>query len=1151
MSMPQQKSEASRRQSLASNPYSSVWVGASAGTGKTKVLTDRVLRLLLPDADGQGASDAHKILCLTFTKAGASEMSNRISGILSKWAVQDEAKLRQTLADLLDTEPSDKQIEAARKLFAGIVDMRDGLKIMTIHSFCQSVLGRFPLEAGLLPNFRLVDEVQAAIYKKQALRKTLDLCRDDEELSAVLARLASVVRDDDLEKLFSKIISEQRSFKEILEKNFGLDGLYTALCAMADVPAGTNPEDILLDSCDDKFVTPELKNIVDAMSESRKPTDVNAATVMLPWYALSQKLRAKSANFNAYYKSLITDSKNTPRVLPTADIIKIYPDAKDVLAKEAQRLIDVRDCVHRLHCVHYTLDLCRMAEVLLGEYARIKKYFGVVDFDDIILKTLELMRGKNAKGQANIGWVQYKLDQGLDHILVDEAQDTNPEQWSIIESLSDEFFSGDGARNINRTIFVVGDEKQSIYSFQRASPADFHEMYDNFSNKVVEAGKVWTPVHLNTSFRTTSAVLRSVDAVFSRPEMQEGVSKEPIIHVPHRAQQAGRVELWPLYVTDKNDDESDLWSPITTEASQQSGGQKLAKVIAERISEMVHGREILPSRGRAIEPKDIMILVRRRGALVAQISKALKNADVPVSGLDRLVPAQQLAVQDLLAAAKFAQFTGDDLTFACFLKSPIIGLDEQSIFDISYGRKGSLWEALRAQGDVEIVRYLEQIIALAKGNDIYAFFSFLLQKSCPGSAVSGRQAMIRRLGVDSHDALDEFLNSALQAQQMGAISLQQFVFEQERVGTEIKREMDEGQNQVRILTVHGSKGLEAPIVFLPDTTSAGRGANSKAEARLLWPNKLAKLDLPFWKPNSNFNNSFFTNAAGEFDATQDQERRRLLYVAMTRAEDRLYICGAQGKNAIDKNSWYNMVKDGLADAPDVVEHEDGRLILDVPMAANVAPDRPDKAQQGEKEIYEIPDWVHAPLPEENPLSQDYLAPSKLAEVAISPREGGKAKRFLRGNLTHKLLQLLPDMAKDKHEDAMRSYLRHYGADLSEDVRENIFEEISAILNNPDFGRLFGPNSRAEVPISARVEGKGIISGQIDRLFISNDEVFFVDYKTNRPSPLDPADIAPAYILQIQAYGDVLARLYPERNIRGALLWTDSPRITEIDLHHKP
>ena len=799
---------------------------------------------------------------------------------------------------------------------------------------------------------------------------------------------------------------------------------------------------------------------------------------------------------------------------------------------------------------------------------------GALDFDDLILKTYALLQGRTVsfegldEGQArnSAQWIMYKLDQGIDHILVDEAQDTNPEQWRIIDAITSEFYSGLGAKdNIERTSFTVGDIKQSIYSFQRANPDEFKRMRDVYDERIRAAGKVNKVLAMDISFRSVQPVLDVVDSVFARLDLEMALGGEDVRHTSFRTGQAGVVELWPLVEAEKTE-KRPYWDPPVEVREKEGSSSVLAGQIADTIKGWLDNDIELEAYGRAIRAGDIMVLVRTRNRFVDELMRALKARGIPVSGADRLKLGTQIIVQDMLAAAKFCLLPADDLNLAAFLKSPFIGFDDSALFTIARGGKGSLWAKL-AQFDPKsaqtllddsspvtaeqvsaVKTYLEGLRAIAFDVSPYEFFMGLLGRPCPADLQSGFHAVKCRLGEDAVDPVEEFLALALGYSENETESLQSFVQMQDDGETEIKRELEEAGNQVRIMTVHGSKGLQAPIVFLPDTI---KNSGGRTVDRLLWPDKTG-LDMPLWSPRKEYDPALYKQVYNHCESRLNDEYYRLLYVAMTRAADRLYVCGYTGQNKPNEHSWYYLIEQALArlEREGVETLEDGTVRYSRLRTRD--PDRVQKSLEIERSKAPLPDWVYKQAPEE-PVPPRPLIPSRdlKAEeenVALSPLKSAEEYRFLRGNLTHKLLQFLPQFPCDKRQNVARAFLRRNGAGVSENVQDSIVVEILKILDNPDYAPFFDSGSSfAEVPVSALIDGKTIVSGQIDRLVIRDNEVWILDYKTNRPPPKRVEDVPEIYIKQMKGYFDTIRSIYPEHDIRCGLLWTDGPELMILDV----
>ncbi|MBU0859256.1 MAG: double-strand break repair helicase AddA, partial [Alphaproteobacteria bacterium] len=902
------------RQRLATDPDLSVWVSASAGTGKTSVLTRRVLRLLLPREDGRPGTLPGRILCLTFTKAAASEMKLRLTQTLALWATLPliaaspaNKSLTTELGALLGRAPRDHEVMAARRLFAAVVDTPGGLRIMTIHAFCTALLGAFPLEAGLPPQFKTLEEAPAAALMTKARNDVLTGARlaPHTDIARALDSLAGALSEDAFNELLQEIAKERQQVRQNLEEHAGPDGLYRALCAQLGLSANENEASILMDTCAGVDEA-ALRNACTALAESSSAGDQERGIGLQAW--LDSDVSGRADEFEAYTALFLTSTGEVRKRLAVKAVGDKNPAALEAMQVEAERIVSVRERLNAAHCAAMTGHLFTVGSAILARYQALKEARAALDFDDLILRTLQLLRAQHM-----VPWVMFKLDGGIDHILVDEAQDTNPEQWEIIRLLAADFFSGSGAReDVRRTIFAVGDEKQSIYSFQRAAPEKFTAMRTLFRGMVMAAGLPWRDIPLDMSFRTVSPVLRLVDETFAPEATRAGMGSAALKHYSHRADHGGLAEIWPLFISPKEDKES-LWDPPVAAGESHRAAAHMARHISATIKAWLDPAkpEMLASKGRPIRPGDIMILVRTRTAFVNQLIRALKVAGIPVGGVDRMVLAEQLVVRDLMAVAQFALLPGDDLTLACVLKSPFIGWTDQDLEGLAaYRHHGeSLWQALQTQKH-SLVAWLSAQRDHAAHAHPFEFFSRLVQEPCPADAISGQHAITGRLGVESLDPLEEFLSAALAFETDNIAALQDFVLYMGRAATTVKREQEEAGNNVRIMTVHGAKGLQAPVVILPDTIRPRRGGNRQSE-RLLWPEK-ADIPLPLWASRSDRECAPYSAGKQVVQDRMDEEYRRLLYVAMTRAEDRLYVTGFRNHTKHIADSWYDYIESAIS-----------------------------------------------------------------------------------------------------------------------------------------------------------------------------------------------------------------------------------------------
>ncbi len=907
---PQQEAEAN--QLAASDPDVSAFVAASAGSGKTRLLTDRILRLMV------GGARPERILCLTFTKAAAAEMAVRLQRRLGLWVTLDQPALCEELRKLA-IEPSEATLHRARSLFAHVLDLPGGMRIGTIHAFCQSLLRRFPLEAEISPHFQLAEDRDADEAMTEAREDLLADVRPRgpsnavSELEAALRKLAGTASLDRFSKLVTGLKRNRERWRRAQEAGAGLA---TARRRFLGVTA-SDREAVIADAVR-RIDTPALRAAAEILAMHGAATVKQRANAMLRWLELSRPEQA--ADWPAWRRCFLkTDGEPfAPTSLVNATLSRTNPDLLPPMLVEAERVLLIDDQISAADTASLSEALCDLAGPLLERYEHRKQAAGLLEFDDLIGRSTDLLSDSGAE------WVLYKLDGGLDHLLLDEVQDTAPEQWAIAHRLTREFFAGEGARDgVTRTVFAVGDRKQSIFSFQGADVAGFDDARRQLGGRVLQAGLTWVEKPLNVSFRSTTPVLELVDAVFADPAAAAGVEL-PGQMLPHRAVRdghAGRVELWPLAEAPPPEPPTP-WSAPERYQRATSAIQVLADGLAGWISDQIDGSVLLQSKGRPLRASDILILVRHRDALPAALVRSLKSLGVPVAGLDRMVLTEQPAVQDLMALGDALLLPQDDLSFANLLTSPLGGLDDDDLMALAIGRQQPLWETLRA-------RHTES----ARWTGAWSFFSTLLNRvdyvsphalfAEALSAAGGRARLLARLGSEAAEPIDELLNAALRHGKLHPPSLQGFLHWLRRSGAEIKREAEAAGGQVRILTVHGAKGLQAPLVILPYTTSM-----PGVEDELLWADDaVSGWPVPIWTPRAECHSSHTRQLRDAARQSRREEYNRLLYVALTRAEDQLVVCGAKPKlGAAHENCWYSLIARGLARLTEVPEGDVVRYV---------------------------------------------------------------------------------------------------------------------------------------------------------------------------------------------------------------------------------
>ncbi len=1133
---PRDRARAAQQQ--ASDPGVSAFVAASAGSGKTKLLTDRLLRLMLL------GEDPARIQCLTYTKAAAAEMAVRLQRTLGGWVTLGDAALDADLTDrgLL---PSARMRADARGLFARVLDLPGGMRIGTIHAFCESLLRRFPIEARLSPHFRVIEEADAAAAQQDAREDMLAGAHTEARRHA-LTTLAGLVSLDQLGRLVQGLESDRDRLGRVLALDAdtllaGLDRVTGAARGVA-LPVNWRAE-------------PGVREAADTVFAHGSPEAAKAGGRMLDWLGLGNADRCEYWAMWRQEFMLAPGVKRGLGRLVNKKLADRRPDLLGIFAAEQERLAEVDDRLRAIAVADLTAALLTLAAPIVQGYAAAKEASGQLDFTDLIGRTQALLIDPGA------AWVLYKLDGGLDHLLLDEVQDTAPAQWAIAGALTADFHTGAGAREPAaraRTIFAVGDRKQSIFSFQGADPASFEHWRGVLGARVNGAGEVWRDVGLDVSFRSTPPVLSLVDAVFAEADAASGVVADGVLaHFADRAGHAGRVELWPLVPTPPRQ-APEPWCVPEQNLRRVSAPQRLADALADWLKRQFDDGAMLPSRGRPLEPGDVLILVRRRDDLARAIVRALKVRGVPVAGIDRMVLTDQPAVADLLALCDALLLPDDDLSLACVLTSPLGGLTDDSLMALAMGRRGRLWEALRARAAeradwAAAEAFVSRLLARV---DFAAPHALLSEALGP---LGGRARLLGRLGPEAAEPIDELLSAALTHARGHPPSLQGFLHWLRRSGAEVKREAESAGRLVRLMTVHGAKGLQAPLVILPDTTTMPQD-----EGPLSWaPDAATGLDLPVWSPRKELR----CNAAEALRAAaaerQRQELNRLLYVALTRAEDRLVVCGWEPARKLPDGCWYESVRRGFARlghfaealpvardpwAGDVLVH------LEEQARAHVS----DRRAQAAEHDAALPRWAGAaPLwlpasPPEEPALPRPLAPSRPEQAdlgrvpgAASPLQARDAggKRFRRGQLVHALLQHLPDIPEAEREAAARRYLDRPGHGLGADAA-GVLADIMAVLAHPELAALFGPGSRAEVPLTGVVAGT-VIGGLVDRLAVLPDRVLLADYKTNRAPPATADAVPVLYLRQMAAYRAVLRGALPGREISCALVWTSAAHVMAL------
>lgn len=1085
---------------LALNPDFNVWVSASAGTGKTKILTDRLLTLLLTGVDPQ------KILCLTFTKAAAAEMRERLLHQTLEWAICSEEKLKESLNQFLEILPSQEQQAKARSLFMTLINDTPGIRITTIHSFCQSLLTQFPIEAGISPAFKILAEHESQDLLKQALEEVLAFSSTSSELKQAITLLTENLHVATFQEIIESLVERPERLQKIL--NEGLEVARQKLEQMFGCRHTESSEDYLRQYQDAQEERLEdLQSIRIALGQGGK-TDIARGDAIHGWITLKSLPTIK--NFEAYAGHFLTLEGEIRKNLASTAICQKFPYILDLLSKEAHMIQEIFQRQKSLLNMKMTSALYSLGSAILEYYERLKKTKHALDYNDLIQKAKALLTDAELSS-----WVLYKLDGGIDHILIDEAQDTNEAQWDIIQALTEEFYVGESARSASRTLFAVGDPKQSIYSFQGTSPAIFERKRSFYQQKIQEAQKNFYTLSLEKSYRSTSVILEVVNAVCSDEEVKTALNKrgEVVRHISHHEHKGGKVELWPL---------------LESEDKETSGREQLSVCLAKKIKELLEQKTFLEVRGRIIEASDILILLRERSSLMSSLIFSLKKEGVPVAGPDRLSLLNEIAIQDLIALGDFLLLPEDDLTLACVLKSPLIGLKEEELFELAYHRQEeTLWKRLQKN-----LKYQNHYLFLSElRNKVdyvgpFSLYSDLLNR------LGGRKKFQARLGEECRDAIEEFLTLCLEYENTHCASLQEFLTWIKATDIEVKRDFSKANSGVRVMTVHGAKGLQAPVVILADTTT-----KPVWREKFLWQEKPQPLLL--WASSHEELPDELKKIKETLQVEQQAEYWRLLYVAMTRAEEHLYIAGVKMRTAT-KGTWYEVLSKALEPISQQVEFNEEFIRgsgLQLWRKAQVEQETAGKPAIVDN--YSFPAYLQSPLAQEEtlePLISSTIEESLWGQV--------RKEKTLQEQILRKLLNHLSFYLPIEYEKEAQKIIKSFFPFVSSSLFEKCYKAAIHILTDPNLRFLFSGLTYIDVPFAGYYKNKPI-TGQIDRVTLQGADVYVVTYKIGALGLQSVDAILPEDKQEMEIYQKVTQDIFPDKVIKPYFLWTETGQLKEI------
>ncbi|MBL0848755.1 MAG: double-strand break repair helicase AddA [Candidatus Liberibacter ctenarytainae] len=1144
------------QQLLASDPTGSAWVSANAGSGKTHILVQRVLRLLLADVNPS------TILCLTHTKAATAEMSHRVIEIITEWSHLSDENLSSELMKIQDKKPNVIDLSKARHLLVKILETPGGIKVQTIHSFCEAIIRQFPLEANITGHSCVLEEDQAKKMIEAAQKEMLSsiMIGTDVKLKQAFTEL-DISSEEELESLVAQIINNRNALhqfsadstryggeKALLKKRLGIspdenyDIIYSDLWPLSDCTEEDIKKYIALSRADNQITFVKKADILENITKTHSRED---RFNLLSGFFLTQKLTPQ--------KRIIAQS-----------VIKKSPDLKEKIVKSQEKFIQVLERLNTYNILQKTLALLTLAQDLNTRYEELKKKYSFLDFNDLIVYTHNLLK----KNDVN-AWIRYKLDQEINHILIDEVQDTSLIQWDIIRFLTEDFFVGKNAHENPRTLFAVGDEKQSIFSFHGADPSRFfHERKIN-QQRITNAGQKFSIIQLPLSFRSTADILTAVDKVFSIPENSKGLSEDnnPILHRSNRIGHAGSVLLWEQVHSQEIPVQED-WISNFDSPPQESSSYILARRIAQTISDMIGSTSIIRNgKKRFVCAEDILILVHRRkdNPFIEYLTRFLKkNHKISVSGRDRFTLTDNIAIKDLMALGLFMLSQEDDLSLAALLKSPIFNLSEDDLFMVCSKREKTETvyasiKRLASDGILKfrhIAEYIQELIVISQSHSPYDFFSLIL------GAKNARKQFVSRFGAEVIDVLDEFLRFALKNEQIGSATLQEFISELELYPPTIHRKPSLHHSEVRIMTVHSAKGLESPVVFLIDNGSEAFSSKHLKKMYMV-PSSGNEPGAPIWIPKKESYNRHVSQFLDGLKIYAQEEYHRLLYVAMTRASDRLIICNcANNSTTTTKKTWYNMVYNAFQGDERVTEiklktskNTDEWTAFEWRVPCNENIDIEDITEESLKPQLaseeKIPKELFLPLQnkiEKPPLLTPSMLNTQYEAELISPladKDPSDALAIKRGHIIHRLLQTVFALPLEQKIPYVMSWCKKHAQLWSTQEHDNLLLSIKNIVNHPIISTAMSCDHYEEVSISGKIhfaQRSISVSGRIDQISISQENVFILEYKTHRHIPQEIENIPLSHVTQLAMYREILKRSYPQKAFICLLIYVLKPQI---------
>lgn len=1103
--------EASLAQHQATHLTSSVWVSASAGTGKTYVLTNRILKLLLL----QPYLKPSEILAVTYTKAAAREMENRIRSRLSEWVSLSDEALFKSLEMVLGEVPTPDQCVRARGLLLEVLEDGKGLNISTIHGFCQQILGAFPLESGVPVGFGLLEGQEESDLIRQVQDEVFSTFEKGDvppEQQWCFNYLAEDIHESTLRDVFQDIVFNRRKFNKLFQRHGTVENVLNALAKALDImPESWTPESVLEDMESYFSVPSELVDYAKSFADSKTKKMQTLGAEVLFFHNIQEE--EKGPCWPRYARAFLTKDGSFRKSLVDAATKKSANGAliEQAFNQEQERVYKVEQLRKSYRSWLLTAAYLHIGYEMIQAYGESKQQQNVLDFDDLIQKTAELFLHQERQM-----WVRYKMDRKIAHVMLDESQDMDDEQWEIIRALIQEFYDGSGQKEITRTLFAVGDTKQSIYRFRGAQPYVFGDIRTYLEMQSDSNACEARNVSLKTSFRSSKTILDFVDRVFEAEEKQQALDDtQQVQHQAVRQEAPGWVEVWPLCKEEEQEEATiENWPlPIQQPEKTMSARRLVARKMAQAMKELVENKTLLSSTQKPASYGDMMVLLRGR-TMMPEIIEALDELNIPHAGSDRIQLMQDVMVDDMLAWLKFLHTREDDLSLAQVLKSPVFNLSEEMLMTLSLARrKASLWSVLNG----EMKQQLQEIITTISGLSVYEMVVFIINKTnFYNKYINASHEDVNSLHSFT-EAMDNLLESALKyGSQNGGIA--GFIYKIEAGEIELKKGLESAGKNVRILTAHGSKGLEAPIVFMPDTTQD-------------YYRKMSRDYLLWQEDKTDVNLFLYRQGKGQTPQLQDElheaekqrifeDEMRLLYVALTRAQERLYIGGAAVQGRLPENCWYaeiEKITEQLADFGDakVLYHAPHQPIVEK------------ETNTEEHRKLQVQSWI-AMLPAKEETANTIRPAVK--EIGEDVLTSDQKKLYQRGRLMHRLLELLPRSPEEERQQTATAWLDKMLPEDATLMKEKMVRDVMGVFAMyPEF---FTENSKPEVSFITTVNGSKV-EGRIDRLVVTDNTVTIVDYKTDQ---IIPNDMPESYAQQLKLYKQAMQKVFPEKEVEACIVW---------------